>query len=218
MSAEPEKIIAAENFDSSFLSLINGANKVLDTLASVWKYSLTALLVSLSVIGGISISLFLLVGREVLFTEGVIFLAIAAWIFVRTFTGNCNKCCNADIPRWKRVLTSFVQPNNTVISQQDGLSIVESLMRVIDESANWIRLIRRDVFSMLFWPVVAVAIFVFSVYSVDIVVVRVVEILFVIYVIVLTGAIYYSVKVKFQRWQEKVEHFKGNTATVIENL
>jgi hypothetical protein len=217
MTQEPEKNIANENFDS-YLPLINGANKILDTLSSVWKYSLTALLLSLSIIGAISIGLFLLVGREILFTEGVIFLAIAAWIFVRTFTGNCNRCCNADIPRWKAILASFVQPNNSVDSQQDGQSVVESLMRVINESNDWIRLIRRDVFSVLFWPVIAMVLFVFSVYSVDITVVRVVEVLFVIYVFVLTGAIYYSVKVKFQGWQEKVSRFRDYTATAIEDI
>jgi hypothetical protein len=217
MNQEPEKNSANETFDS-YLPLIKGANKVLDTLSSVWKYSLTALLLSLSVIGAVSLGLFLLVGREVLFTEGVIFLAIAAWVFVRTFTGNCNRCCNADIPRWKGVLASFVQPNDSVDSQRDGESVVESLMKVIDESGDWIRLIRRDVFSVLFWPIIAMAIFVFSVYSVDIVVVRVVAVLFIIYVFVLTGVIYYSVKVKFQGWQEKVSRFRGYTATAIENL
>jgi hypothetical protein len=217
MSQNPKKA-EHESFDSSYLSLIKGASKVLDTLTSVWKYSLTALLLSLSVIGAVSIGLFLVVGREVLFTEGIIFLAIAAWIFLRTFTGNCNRCCNADIPHWKAVLASFVQSNNTVDSEREGQSVVESLMHVIDETGSWIVLIRRDVFSVLFWPVIAIVIFVLSIYSVDITVVRVVAVLFVIYVFALTGVIYYSVKVKFESWQERVSRFKTYSATAIENL
>jgi len=217
MSQIPEKT-TNEGFDSSYIQMIRGASKVLDTLASVWKYSLTALLLSLSVIGAVSIGLFLVIGREMLFTEGVIFLAIAAWVFARTFSGNCSQCCNADIPRWKRVLASFVQQNNAIDIERDGQSVVESLMRVIEESSDWIRLIRRDVFSVLFWPVIAIVIFVLSVYSVDVAVVRVVAVLFVIYVFVLTSAIYYTVKVKFQSWQNRALRFKVYAATAVENL
>ncbi len=216
MDQKPEKT-AQESVDSSYIAMIRGANRVLDTLASVWKYSVTVLLLSLSVIGAISIGLFVAVGRQTLFIEGIVFLAIAAWIFVRNVTGSCNRCCTADIPHWKRVLSSFVQPNNTVVSQ-DGQSVTESLMRMIVESGDWIRLIRRDVFSMLFWPVIATVIFVFSVYTVDIAVVQVVEVLFAIYVFLLTGVIYYTVKVKFQGWQEKVSRFRGLTADALENL
>ncbi len=206
------------DFTASYLSLIKGADKILDTLASVWKYSLTALLLSLSIIGAISIVLFFAFPtRELFFTEGIIFLAIAGWIFARTFTGSCSRCCNADIPHWKRVLASFVQKDNTV-DQRDGESVAENLMKVIDATGDWIRLIKRDVFSVLFWPVLAIVIFIFSVYPVELFVVRVVAVLFVIYIFALTVIIYYSVKVKFQGWQEKVSRFKQFTATAIENL
>gem|GEM_PF-5825591 len=206
-----------ESFDSFNLALIKGANKVLDTLASVWKYSVAALLLSMLVIGAISLGLFTILGRQTLFIEGIIFLAIAAWIFFRNLTGTCNQCCTDDIPHWKRVLTSFIQPNNT-IATADGQSVTESLMHVIDASTDWIRLIRRDIFSMLFWPVVATVIFVFSVYSVNIAIVRIAWVLLIIYVFILTGAVYYSVRFRFQTWQEKVSKFKGYAASALENL
>ena len=214
MSQEPSK----EDFAKSYLPLIKGANKVLDTLASVWRYSVIILLVSLSAIGAISLGLFFFAGREVLFTEGVIFLAIAAWIFFRNVTGTCNRCCTADIPRWKHQLSSFVQPDNSVDVQRDGQSVVENLMQVIDESADWIRLIRRDVFSVLFWPVIAAIVFLGSVYSVDIALLQVIAVAFVIYVFALTGTVYYSVNVKFRGWQKRVASFRDYTASALENL
>ncbi len=214
MSQEPSK----EDFAKSYLPLIKGANKVLDTLASVWRYSVIILLVSLSAIGAISLGAFFFVGREVFFTEGVIFLAIAAWIFFRNVTDTCNRCCTADIPRWKRLLSSFIQSNNSVDMQRDGQSIAENLMRVIDESFDWIRLIRRDVFSMLFWPVIAAVIFLVSVYSVDITMLQVTAIALVMYVFVLTGTVYYTVNIRFQGWQERASSFRGYTASALESL
>lgn len=191
----------------------------MDTLASVWKYSLAVLLISLSAIGVISIVLFFEVpSKEVFFTEGIIFLAVAGWIFARNFVLNCNQCCTADIPRWKRVLASFVKPDSTVDRQVDGQSVVENLMQIMVATGDWIRLIKRDIFSVLFWPVVATAAFVLSVYQVDILMLRFIAVGFVAYVFVLAIAVYFGTNMKFRRWQSKVAQFKGYTASAMENL
>ncbi len=210
---------SAESFDSSYLLLIRGANKILDTLASVWKYTLAALLVSLSAIGVASIVLFFdTPGREVFFSEGVIFLAIAGWIFARNFALNCNQCCTEDIPRWKGVLSSFVKADNTVNRPADGQSLMENLMQIMVATGDWIRLIKRDVFSVLFWPVIATIVFVLTVYQVNFETLRFVAVGFVVYIFVLSAAVYYGVNLKFRRWQSKVSQFRGYTASAMENL
>jgi hypothetical protein len=212
-------VLPEESLKASYLSLIKGAKRVLDTLASVWKYSVTALLLSLSAIGITAIVLFLTVpGKEFYFTEGVIFLAIAAWIFARNVTGTCSQCCTADIPHWKSVLTSFVKPDNTIDSQKDGQSVVENLMQVAIATGDWIRLIKRDVFSVLFWPMLAGVVFLLSVYQVDVVIARVAAVGFIVYLFALTTAIYYSVNWKFRNWQTKVAQFKGYATTAIDRL
>jgi hypothetical protein len=217
--SEYSKGKAGENFDVSYISLIKGANTILDTLASVWKYSLTALLLSLSTVGVISIAIFFMMpGREVFLTEGVVFLAIAAWISARNFALNCNQCCTADIPHWKAILASFVKPDNTIDTQRDGQSVVESLIQVTVATGDWIRLIKRDIFSVLFWPIVAVLVFVFSVYQVDAFTLRIIAAAFFVYIGALVVVVYFGVNVKFKKWQIKVAQFKSYTATAMENL
>jgi len=208
-----------ENAESTYVSMIKDANKILDTLSRVWKYCLTVLLASLSAIGLVSLALFLTdTTKEQFFTEGVIFLAIAAWIFARNLLSTRNQCCNEDIPRWKGILGSFVKPDNTFDDQKDGESALENLMRVVFATGDWIKMIRRDVFSVLFWPIVAFAIFLLSVYQANIVEIRFLEIAFVAYIVFLTLAIYYGTNLKFRKWQTKVARFKGYTASALENL
>lgn len=212
-------VFPEESVEASYLSLIKAAKRVLDTLASVWKYSVTALLLSLSAIGITAIVLFLTVpGKEFYFTEGVIFLAIAAWIYARNVTGTCNQCCTADIPHWKSVLSSFVKPDNTLDSQKDGQSVVENLMQVTVATGDWIRLIKRDVFSVLFWPMLAGVVFLLSVYQIDAAVVRVAAVGFIVYIFALTTAIYYSVNWKFRNWQTRVAQFERYTTTAVDGF
>ena len=208
-----------DNLDSSYISMIHDANQILDTLSRVWKYCLTALLLSLSIVGIVSIGLFVAdTSKQQFFTEGVIFLAIAAWIFARNILGNRNQCCNEDIPHWKSVLASFVKPDNTWDSQKDGQSVIENLMKVVFATGGWIRSIKRDVFSVLFWPIVAIVIFLLSVYQVNVLEFRIIEVAFIIYMFTLAIAIYYGVNLKFKRWQSKVNRFETYTASAMENL
>jgi len=216
---DKEKETSVGNEEVSYVSMIEDANRILDTLSRVWKYCLTALLVSLSAIGFISIAIFLIeTSKEQFFIEGIIFLAIAAWVFARNTLGTRNRCCNEDIPRWKTILASFVRADNTFDSQRDGQSVIENLMKVIFATIDWIKMIKRDVFSILFWPIVAAAIFLLSVFQVNIVELRVLEVAFVVYIFVLTMAVYYGVNLRFRKWQTKVAQFKGYTASALENV
>ena len=204
--------------DSSYISMIHDANQILDTLSRVWKYCLTALLLSLSIVGLVSIGLFVAdQSKQQFFTEGVIFLAITAWIFVRNILGNRN-CCTEDIPYWKKILASFIKPDNTLDSQRDGQSIIENLMKMVLATGDWIRTIKKDVFSMLFWPIVAIVIFLLSVYQVNILEFRIIEVAFIVYIFILAITIYYGINLKFKKWQSNVNRFKTYTATAIENL
>jgi hypothetical protein len=205
--------------DASYVSMIHGANEILDTLSKVWKYCLSALLLSLSIVGLVSIGLFVTdPSKQQFFTEGIIFLAIAAWVFARNILGNRNQCCNEDIPHWKSVLDSFIKPDNTLDSQKDGESIIENLMKVVFATGEWIRTIKRDVFSVLFWPIVAIVIFLLSVYQVNAIEFRIIEVTFIVYIFILAVAIYYGINLKFKRWQVKVNKFKTYTANAMENL
>jgi len=207
------------NLDSSYVSMISDANRILDTLSRAWKYCLTALLTSLSAIGLASLALFLSdTTQEQFLTEGIIFLAIAAWIFSRNILGSRNQCCNEDIPRWKAILSSFLRPDNTFDSQHDGQSALENLMKVILATNDWIKTIKRDVFSVLFWPILAVGIFLLSIYQVNVLELRILEIAFVAYMVILTSAVYYGVNLKFRKWQTKAANFKAFTASALENL
>jgi len=214
-----EKETSVGDEEVSYVSMIRDANRILDTLSRVWRYCLTVLLASLSAIGFVSILLFLIdTSKEQFFIEGIIYLAIAAWVFARNMLGTRNQCCNEDIPRWKAILASFVKPDNTFDSKRDGQSVIENLMKVIFATGDWIKMIRRDVFSVLFWPIVAFAIFLLSVYQVNIVEVRMLEIASVAYIVVLTLAVYYGTNLKFRKWQTKVARFKGYAVSALENL
>ncbi len=207
-----------DNLDSSYISMIHDANQILDTLSKVWKYCLTALLLSLSIVGLVSIGLFVAdPSKQQFFTEGVIFLAIAAWVFARNMLGNRN-CCTEDIPYWKKVLASFIKPDNTLDSQRDGQSIIENLMKVVLATGDWIRTIKKDVFSVLFWPIVAIVIFLLSVYQVNIIEFRIIEVAFIVYMFILAIATYYGINLKFEKWQSNVVRFRTYTASAIENL
>ena len=209
-----------EGIDSSYIPMIHDANQILDTLSKVWRYCLAALLLSLSAVGAAAIGLYLInTAQEQFFVEGIIYLAIAAWVFARNLLlGSRNSCCTEDIPRWKDRLASFVKSDNTVDAERDGESIIENLMKVTSATADWIRTIKRDVFSVLFWPVVAVAFFLLSVYQANFVEVRVVEVAFVVYIVVLAVAVYFGVNAKFRRWQAKADSFRAYTSKAIDNL
>jgi hypothetical protein len=207
-----------DNLDSSYISMIHDANQILDTLSKVWKYCLTTLLLSLSIVGLVSIGLFIAdPSKQQFFTEGVIFLAIAAWVFARNILGKRN-CCTEDIPYWKKILASFIKPDNTLDSQRDGQSIIENLMKVVLATGDWIRTIKKDVFSVLFWPIIAIVIFLLSVYQVNIIEFRIIEVAFIVYMFILAIAIYYGINLKFKKWQSNVDRFKTYTANAIENL
>jgi hypothetical protein len=209
-----------DNVDASYVSMIRDANQILDMLSKVWKYCLTALLLSLSIVSLVSIGLFVAdPTKEQFFTEGIIFLAIAVWIFARNLLiGRRNRCCTEEIPHWKSVLASFIKPDNSFNAQKDGESVIENLMKVILATSDWIRTIKRDVFSVLFWPIVAIVIFLLSVYQVNVVEVRIIEVAFIVYMFTLAIAIYYGVNLRFRRWQVKVDKFRAFTSTAIETL
>jgi len=208
-----------DSIDASYLSMIRDANKILDTLSKVWKFCLIALLLSLSIVGLVSIGLFALNQSSVqFFSEGVIFLIIAVWVFARNLLGSQNKCCAEDIPYWKSTLASFVKADNTLDTQKDGQSVIENLIKVVYASGDWIRTIKRDVFSVLFWPLVAIVIFLLTVYQANVVQVRIIEIAFVAYMFALVIAVYYGVNLRFKRWQTKVDRFRSFTSKAIETL
>jgi hypothetical protein len=208
-----------ENFDAAYIQLIKSANKILDTLASVWKYSVSALLLSLSVVGIVSVSLYFVEpGREVFLTEGVIFIFIAAWVFARNFLMNCNKCCTADIPRWKQTLSSFVKTNDTIDRERDGQSVVESLMQVVVATGDWIKMIKRDVFSLLFWPIIAILVFALTVFQANVFTLRIVGAVFAVYIGALVIGVYYGVNVKFRKWQTRIKKFSNYAETAVDNL
>jgi hypothetical protein len=214
-----ENGLTKENIEVSYLSMIKDASRILEMLSSVWRYCVSVILLSLSIIGLLSISMFVIVpGKEIFFAEGIIFQSIAAWIFVRNSSGVCSGCCSADIPRWKGVLASFVNSDNSVEMEKDGQSVLENLMQVILITGDWIRQIKRDVFSMLFWPLLASVIFVISLYPVDLVVVRVVEVTFVAYAFVLATGIFYGVNSKFHNWQTRVKSFKNFTSSALDGF
>jgi hypothetical protein len=205
--------------DTSYVSMIRDANQILDTLSKVWKYCLAALLLSLFIVGLVSIGLFVAdPSQEQFFLEGIIFLAIAAWIFARNLLGQRNRCCTEDIPYWKSVLSSFVKPDNSLASVKDGESVIENLMKVTLATGDWIRTIKRDVFSVLFWPVVAIGFFLLSVYQVNVVELRIIEVSFVVYLFTLALAVYFGVNLRFRRWQARVDKFRVFTTTAIETL
>jgi len=218
--ANQENLGVEGGVESSYVSMIKDANRILDTLSRVWRYCLVALLLSLSIVGFASIGFYLVApsGREQFFAEGVIFIAIAAWIFARNLLlGPRDRCCTEDIPRWKATLASFVGPDNS-LAERDGESIIEDLMKVTLATGDWIRQIKRDVFSVLFWPVVATVLFLLSVFQVNIVEFRIIEVAFIVYLVTLALAVYFGVNSKFQRWQAKVDRFRAFASKAIETL
>jgi hypothetical protein len=88
-------------------------------------------------------------------------------------------------------------------------------MQIISASEGWISVIRRELLSMLIWPILAIGMLLLTVYTVEVTLVRTIAVGFVGYVFALTFAVYYGVKMKFQSWQSKVDQFKTRTAGII---
>lgn len=116
------------------------------------------------------------------------------------------------------MLASFIKPDNTLDREKEGQSVIENLMKVVLATSDWIKTIKRDVFSVLFWPIVAIVIFLLSIYQVNVFEVRVLDVVFIVYMFTLALAIYYGIDVKFRRWQTKAARFKNYTAIALENL
>lgn len=208
-----------KEMDDVHLSLIGGAQRMLDTATSVWKFSLAALMGSLSVMGAVAVLMyFTILSRDSLFLEGVVFLAIAAWILARSLTGQCCSCCTVEIPRWKRILRSFIRADGTVDMDKQGEGVADSLIQVIAASEKWINVIRQELVSMLIWPVLAIVILISTVFTIDVTVVRIIALGFVGYVFVLTLAVYFGVKLKFQDWQSRIDRFEANTDRALKAI
>lgn len=208
----------AETLNAAYLPLIKDTNRILDTLSHIWTYSITVILLTLIAIGVISLYLsFLTLNDTAFFTEGIIFLIVAAFLLMRHFMGPHNSKRRINIPHWKSVLNSFVKPDNTV-SGQDGQSILESLMQIVIISDEWIRRIKRGIFSTLFWPIVAVIIFIFSSFQLNTFEFQIISVFFVVYMFVLIVAVYYGVNWRFRGWQTKVARFKNFTANAVDSL
>ncbi len=214
-----DRDIGAESIGDSYRTLIVGASRVLDTLTAVWKFSLAALIGSLSVMGVVAIAVyFTIFPRESLFLEGFVFLAIAAWIFSRSLTGRCCSCCTVEIPRWRSILASFIKPDSTVDTSKEGEGVVDSVMQVMLASEEWMRVIRRELFSMLLWPILAAVVMLLTVYTVDATTVKMISLAFIGYIFALTVAIYYIVNQKFQPWQRRVAKFKANVENTLQAM
>lgn len=211
--------IGAEGIGDSHRALIVGASSVLDTLTVVWRFSLAALIGSLSVMGVVAIvTYFAVFPRESLFLEGFVFLAMAAWIFFRSLTGRCCTCCTVEIPRWRSILASFIKPDSTVDAFREGEGVVDSVMQVMLASEEWMRVIRRELFSMLLWPILAAVVLLLTVYTVDATTVKMISLAFIGYIFALTVAIYYTVNQKFQPWQRRVAKFKANLENALQAM
>jgi hypothetical protein len=199
----------SDRLDQAQLQLLSGAKRMLNTTVALWKMSLVALVGSLSAMGIIALLLYsFILPRDALFIEGIVFLAIAAWTLARSLTGQCCSCCTVEIPRWKRILGSFVKPDGTFDTERQGEGVVDTIMQMILASEDWISVIRREVLSMLIWPILAIGMLLLTVYTVEVTFVRAIVLAFVGYVFLLTFAIYFGVKLKFQSWQNKVDQFK----------
>lgn len=176
-------------------------------------------MISLSMVGAFSIAFYFIIpGHDVFLTEGIIFLIIAAWVFARNFLMGCTQCCTTDIPHWKGVLASFIKPDGTIEQEKDGESVVENLMQVITATGDWIRMIKRDVFSLLFWPIVAAIVLTFSIYFANIATLQFVAGAFAVYIGALVIGVYFGVGYAFRKWQARITRFKDAAKTAMELL
>jgi hypothetical protein len=199
----------SDSLDQAQLQLLSGAKRMLDTTAALWKVSLVVLAGSLSAMGIIALLLYsFILPKDALFIEGILFLAISAWILARSLTGQCCSCCTVEIPRWKRILASFVKADGTFDTDRQGEGVVDTIMQMILASEDWISIIRRELLSMLIWPILAIGMLLLTAYTVEVTFVRIIVLAFVGYVFLLTFAVYFGVKLKFQSWQNKVDQFK----------
>lgn len=96
--------------------------------------------------------------------------------------------------------------------------MVESVMQVMLASEEWMRVIRRELFSMLLWPILAAVVLLLTVFTVDATTLKIISLAFIGYVFALTLAIYYTVNQKFKPWQRRVAKFKANVENALQTM
>jgi hypothetical protein len=207
-----------ENVDAIYLPLLRDADKILSTLSKIWTYSHVAIFTSLYFLGFISIVAYFLYPANDRFLQlGEIFVIIAIVVVLVHF-GRINRRRRAEMAHWKFTLASYIKPDNTINSQQNGESILENLMKVILASDRWISRIKRRIIMMLVWQTVAVVVFFMVAFQVSSFQVGIIEECLVVYSLGLAIAVYYGVNWRFRSWQSKVNKFKSSTSSAMDRL
>lgn len=210
------KSSSSESLDAVYIPLIKDANKIFSTLSTVWNYSHIAVFSSLYLIGFASFGLYFTNPANDRFRiMGIVFLIIATVFFAQP-SGNRRR--RDEMMRWKSTLASLVKPDNTLIIPQDGQSILENLMQVILASEKWISRIKRRIFTMILWQVVAVVVFFVVLYQANSIQVQLIQNGLIVFAVALALIVYFSVDLKFRGWQNKIAKFKSNASTVMDRL
>ncbi|MCL4436111.1 MAG: hypothetical protein M1503_00300 [Thaumarchaeota archaeon] len=76
-------------------------------------------------------------------------------------------------------------------ASKEGEGGVDSVMQIMLASEEWMRVIRRELFSMPLWPILAAVVLLLTVYTVDSTTMRMIALAFIGYIFALTVVIYY---------------------------
>ena len=93
---------------------------------------------------------------------------------------------------------------------REGEGVAETIMQMIFASEEWINVIRRELLSMLVWPILAILILSFTAFQVELATIRALAVGFVVYIFAMTFVVYFGVRLKFQNWEGRVARFKAN--------
>ena len=109
-----------------------------------------------------------------------------------------------NMENWKIKLASFIKPDNTLNTPQNGQSILENLMSVILASEKWISRIKRQIFSMIIWLAVSIVVFFVVLYQANSVQVQLVENGLLVFAVALALVVYFSVDLQFGAGRKKL--------------